>query len=138
MHSRKTITLLTAALFVMSAAVAFHPRWSSGVSRMNGQPFAFVESLLDPGNTYFELRNVAGNATLYVPAAVAATLMLKSPVAATFLVGGVAALVELLQLLMADRVSDVDDIILALIGALVATSITHLVVTSREVANHDQ
>lgn len=120
MRRRYLQVLTIAALFTMSAAIALHPRWSTAPLPVQLRPFVFLQSLVEPGNTYFDLRNIGGNLALYMVPSAAAMLLLRNVIAVTLLTAAVAAVVEVIQLVIGGRVIDIDDIILAVVGALIA------------------
>ncbi len=122
---RKLGLVATAVLFFATAAFTLHPKWTS-VPLTNFVPFKFVFPLLEPGNAHYELRNVFGNTLLWVPAAVAATLLWKNAKRAVALVAIAATTAEVVQYVAGRRVVDVDDVILACFGAIIAANLTLL------------
>ncbi len=124
---RHLFWIATVLLFVVSAAAALHPRWTTAPGLpANLVPFTFIGGLLRPGTMAEEVQNFLGNTVLYVPSAVLLALVVRRWWVVVAIVTGVAAIVEFIQWQMANRVADIDDVILAGIGAAAAVAITRL------------
>lgn len=110
------------ATYLFGSVIALHPDIGfGGRASLQLLPFRWVFDLAAEGNSFYEARNVVGNLGLFVPTSFAMGLLLQiSPRRAAGVVAMGVFLIEATQYLALERVADIDDIILAALGAYFA------------------
>lgn len=100
--------------------------WTPGSVRL--VPFATIRAYVDHGGVESLVIYVLGNVALFVPLGLFLHLALRRSVGLTVLLGALVSLgVEILQLPIWSRSSDVDDVILNTAGAAVGAAVAWLV-----------
>ena len=108
---------------VVSAAFVFRPGLGVANPGINLVPFSFVAEWLAPRQSASFTYNTLGNFILFVPTAVLLRLAGVRRLAVLAAVLGLAVTMEAVQLLLGNRVVDIDDVVLAGLGALAVVAV---------------
>lgn len=85
------------------------------------------------GETYIALKNILGNVAFFIPLGVFLKLKIKSGKKCILLIGTVTLFIELFQYLFACGISDVDDVILNIIGGVIGIVLYQTILSSIDV-----